>query len=145
MGFVGLHSAHLSKPFRALMATRCTLRWRESGDRHLIWIVAPAHPVAAGLPAVIEVEHDETYCEFFDIPVPDDLVFVSSFSGGEVFRSGCCFYRGRGRIFYFSPGHETYPIYHHADIERVLANAVRWAVSPAPAGVSLDLERARRR
>jgi trehalose utilization protein len=69
------------------------------------------------------------YGEYFDIPVPDELVFISSFSGGEVFRSGCCFKRGRGRIFYLSPGHETYPVYHQPEIQRILANAARWAHS----------------
>jgi trehalose utilization protein len=67
------------------------------------------------------------YGEFFDIPPPDELVFISSFSGGEVFRSGCCFKRGRGRIFYFSPGHETKPVFHQPEIRTVIANAVRWS------------------
>ena len=66
------------------------------------------------------------YGEYFDIPQPDELLFISSFSGGEVFRSGCCFRRGQGRIFYFSPGHELYPIYYQPEIQRILANAARW-------------------
>jgi len=126
MGLVVLHSGHLSKPFRLLMGTSCMLRWREADDRELIWVVDAAHPVARGLPAVMELVEHEMYGERFDIPAPDDLVFISSFSGGEVFRSGCGFHRGRGRIFYFSPGHESYPVYHDLLIGRVLANAVRW-------------------
>jgi trehalose utilization protein len=131
MGLVVLHSGHLSKVFRSLMGTSCHLRWRESDDREVVWTVAPTHPIARGLPPAFVLPAHETYSEFFDIPVPDDLVFVSGFTGGEVFRSGCCFNRGLGRVFYFSPGHETYPVYHQPVIGQVLANAVRWA---APAG-----------
>jgi trehalose utilization protein len=127
MGFVALHSSALSKPFVALMGTTCTFRWREAGDRELIWVVHPGHPIARGLPEVIELPAHEMYGEPFDIPAPDELVFISSFSGGEVFRSGCCFQRGNGRVFSFSPGHETDPVYHHPEIRRVIANAVVWA------------------
>jgi trehalose utilization protein len=127
MGLVALHSAHYSKPFRLLMGTTCGLRWREADDRELVWAVSPGHPIASGIPAVIPLERHEMYGEFFDIPAPDEIVFISSFSGGEVFRSGCCFQRGKGKVFYFSPGHESYPIYHDPTIQRVIANAVRWA------------------
>jgi trehalose utilization protein len=133
MGLVVLHSGHMSKPFRLLMGTTCFLRWREGEDRHLVWTVAPGHPIAQGVGSPIVIEHDEMYSEPFDIPQPDELVFISSFTGGEVFRSGCCFRRGAGRIFYFSPGHETHPVYHHPDVGRVIANAVRWT-APAPGG-----------
>ena len=127
MGLVVLHSAHLSKPFRRLMGTSCNLRWREADDRELIWTLAPGHPIAAGVPHPLVIPRHEMYGEFFDVPPPDELVFISSFSGGEVFRSGCCFRRGLGRVFYFSPGHETYPVYHQPEIRCVLCNAVRWA------------------
>ncbi len=140
MGLVVLHSAHLSKPFLRLMGTSCGLRWREAGDRELIWTVSPGHPITAGIPAVIPLEAHEMYGEFFDIPAPDELVFVSSFSGGEVFRSGCCFRRGKGRVFYFSPGHEQYPIYHDAIIQRVIANAVGWAKADTPSAVVLGIQ-----
>jgi trehalose utilization protein len=132
MGLIVLHSAHLSKIFRRLMGTRCNLRWRETDDRELVWTVAPAHPIAEGVPQPLVIPRHEMYGEFFDIPPPDELVFISAFSGGEVFRSGCCFQRGKGRVFYFSPGHETYPVYHQPEIGRVLANAVRWAYQPRP-------------
>jgi trehalose utilization protein len=138
MGLLVLHSAHLAKVFTGLLGTGCTLRWREGGDRELVWTVAPAHPIAAGVPHPLVIEPQEMYGEFFDIPAPDELVFVSSFSGGEVFRSGCCFHRGSGRIFYFSPGHESYPVYHLPGVRRVLANAVRWAHHPAPAPLALE-------
>jgi trehalose utilization protein len=138
MGLVVLHSAHLSKLFVSLMGTSCTLRWREGEDRELVWTVDPSHPVARGVPHPLELERQEMYGEYFDIPAPDELVFVSSFSGGEVFRSGCCFRRGAGRIFYFSPGHETYPVYLSEPVRRVVANAVVWAHNPAPADLVLD-------
>jgi trehalose utilization protein len=127
MGLVVLHSGHFSKIFRKLMGTTCDLKWREAGERERIWVVAPGHPIAAGLGEYFEIPAAEMYGEHFDIPAPDELVFISWFQGGEIFRSGCCFYRGRGRIFYFRPGHETYPIYHQPEVTRVLGNAVRWA------------------
>ena len=138
MGLVVLHSGHISKPFRLLMGTSCMLRWREGQDRHLMWTVDPGHPLAAGLPSPLDVGVDEMYCEPFGIPQPDELVFISSFSGGEVFRSGCCFRRGHGRIAYLSPGHETYPVYHHPLVGRLIANAVAWAAPPAHAQPPLD-------
>ncbi len=131
MGLIVLHSGHMSKIFRALMGTTCMLKWREAAERERLWLVEPGHPIARGLPESFELEHVEMYGERFDIPAPDELVFVSWFQGGEVFRSGCCFHRGRGRIFYFRPGHETFPIYHHPMIQKVLANGVAWA---APVG-----------
>ncbi len=133
MGLVVLHSGHWSKLFVKLMGTTCTLRWRSDRDRELVWTVNPTHPVAKGVPSPIIIPEQEMYGEFFDIPVPDELVFVSSFSGGEVFRSGCTFRRGNGKIFYFSPGDQEFPVYHHPDIRRVIANGVEW-VAPARAG-----------
>jgi len=127
MGLVVLHSGHWSKPFTRLMGTTCTLRWRNEADRELVWTVNPSHPIAEGVPHPIVIDEQEMYGEHFDIPVPDELVFVSSFSGGEVFRSGCTFRRGKGKIFYFSPGDQDYPVYHHPDVRRVIANGVRWA------------------
>jgi trehalose utilization protein len=126
MGLVVLHSGHKSKIFMRLMGTSCRLRWREMGERELVWTVSPSHPIASGVPQPIVIPHQEMYGEFFDIPQPDELVFISSFEGGEVFRGGCCFQRGAGRIFYFSPGHEEYPVYFQPEIQRVIANAVAW-------------------
>ena len=135
MGLVVLHSGHLSKIFTRLMGTSCNLRWREADDRELVWCVSPDHPIARGVSWPIELPEHEMYGEFFDIPQPDELVLVSNFSGGEVFRSGCCFRRGKGRVFYFSPGHETYPIFHREDIGQVLRNAVTWAANDTPSSV----------
>src|SRR4029079_9844234 len=131
MGLIVLHSAHYSKIFQRLMGTTCNLIWREANERERIWVVEPAHPIAAGLGPYFEITPEEMYGERFDIPAPDTLVFLSWFQGGEVFRSGCCYQRGLGKIFYFRPGHETYPTYFHPDVRRVIANAARWASGPA--------------
>lgn len=116
MGLIVLHSGHFSKIFRKLMGTSCGLRWREIGEKERIWVVNPGHPIVAGLPEYFEVPHEEMYGEHFDIPTPDELVFISWFAGGEVFRSGCCFNRGAGKVFYFRPGHETLPTYYQPEI-----------------------------
>lgn len=131
MGLLALHSAHFSKIFIRLMGTSCSLAWRNSADTELVWNVSPAHPISQGVPQPIVIEEQEMYGEYFDIPQPDELVFLSTFTGGEVFRSGCCWRRGKGKVFYFSPGDQEYPVYHHPDVQQVLANAVRWA-APAP-------------
>ena len=135
MGLVVLHSGHFSKIFRRLMGTTCSLRWRSEEDRELVWTVSPSHPVAAGVPHPIVIERQEMYGEYFDVPEPDELVFLSTFSGGEVFRSGCAYRRGRGKVFYFSPGDQEFPVYHHPDIRRVISNAVRWAAPAGPRAV----------
>jgi trehalose utilization protein len=132
MGLIALHSAHFSKIFKRLMGTSCDLKWRIADERERLWVVAPGHPIVAGLPERIELAREETYGEHFDIPPPDELVLVSWFQGGEVFRSGCCFHRGAGRIFYFRPGHETYPTYHDSGIQRLIRNAVGWAAPTEP-------------
>jgi len=131
MGLVVLHSGHFSKPFKRLTGTSCTVRWRADGELERIWVVDPAHPIAQGIPPHFEIAKEEMYCEPFEIPAPDELVFLSWFKGGEVFRSGCCYRRGRGRVFYFRPGHETFPTYHHATVNQVIANGVRWAMPVA--------------
>jgi trehalose utilization protein len=131
MGLIVLHSGHHSKIFVKLMGTTCHLRWREVGEKERVWVVETGHPIAEGLGKYFEVPHAEMYGERFDIPAPDTLVFLSWFAGGDVFRSGCCYYRGAGKVFYFRPGHETYPIFYQPEIQRVLRNAVRWA-APIP-------------
>ncbi|MFC7062015.1 ThuA domain-containing protein [Halobacillus seohaensis] len=127
MGLVVLHSAHFSKVFQKLMGTSCDLKWREADDKERIWVVDPTHPITEGLGEYIDIEKEEMYGEHFDIPAPDELVFVSWFEGGEVFRSGATFKRGRGKIFYFRPGHETYPTYYHSEVQKVIQNGVKWA------------------
>jgi trehalose utilization protein len=127
MGLLVLHSGHWSKIFGKLMGTSCTLRWRSEQDREIVWTIDPTHPIAQGIPHPFIIPEQEMYGEFFDIPAPDELVFISTFSGGEAFRSGCTFKRGFGKIFFFSPGDQDYPVYHHKDVRRVIANGVAWA------------------
>lgn len=130
MGLIVLHSGHFSKVFKRLMGTPCGLTWREAGERERLWITAPNHPITAGLPPSFELENEEMYGEPFAIPDPDQTVMIGWFQGGEVFRSGVTYTRGAGRIFYFQPGHETYPTYHDPNIQSVLKNAVHWAYNP---------------
>jgi len=131
MGLIVLHSGHHSKIFRRLMGTPCSLKWREAGERERLWVCNPGHPIARGIDKCFEIENTEMYGEPFAVPTPDEIVFISWFEGGEVFRSGCTWKRGNGKIFYFRPGHEVYPIYHHPVVRQVLRNAVHWA---APEG-----------
>lgn len=126
MGFIPLHSAHMSKPFCLLMGTGCTLKWRE-GDRERLWCCSPSHPIAEGVPETFALDPEEMYGEHFDIPTPDEVVYISWFKGGEVFRSGCTFTRGYGKIFYFRPGHESYPTFYNENVQKIITNAVRWA------------------
>lgn len=128
MGLIVLHSGHFSKIFKKLMGTTCDLKWREAGEKERLWVVAPGHPITEGIGEYMELPQEEMYGEHFDIPEPDELVLISWFAGGEVFRSGCVFRRGLGKIFYFRPGHETYPTYYNEQIRRVIRNAVRWLV-----------------
>ena len=137
MGIIFLHSAHKSKPFMSLMGTSGYLGWREAGEKSRVWTAAPIHPIAAGIPRQFLLDHEEMYTEPFGIPEPDATVFISWFEGGNVFRSGIAFHREYGKVFYFQPGHETYPTYHNPIVQRVIANAVKWA-KPAVRVDSLD-------
>lgn len=126
MGLIVLHSGHKSKPFMRMLGTTCNLNWRE-GDRERLWCCNPTHPIAQGIPMQFELEHEEMYGEFFDIPKPDDIIFIGWFRGGEVFRSACTFHRGYGKIFYFQPGHESYPTFYNENVQKIIKNAVIWA------------------
>ena len=130
MGAIFLHSGHHSKPFKYLLGTSCNLTWRETADSEVLWVVEPSHPITRGIDRYFTLPHEETYGEPFTIPTPDKLLFISSFSGGEVFRSGCLFERTNGKIFYFQPGHETFPTYYDKNVQTVIKNAVRF-VAPA--------------
>jgi trehalose utilization protein len=135
MGLIVLHSGHYSKIFKRLMGTTCSLTWREADERERLWVCNPGHPIARGIDRYFELPREEMYGEPFAIPAPEEQVFVSWFEGGDVFRSGCCWRRGNGSIFYFRPGHETYPTYHDANVRRVIANAAEWA---RPRGTWVD-------
>ena len=125
MGLIALHSAHYSKMLRLLMGTTMTLKWKHDESENL-WCTAPLHPIANGIPEVIDIPEEEMYGEPFDIPKPDDVIFTGWFSGGCVFRSGVTFSRGNGKIFYFQPGHETNQTYYIPEIQRIIVNAVRF-------------------
>lgn len=131
MGLIVLHSGHMSKIFMRMTGTSCDLKWREADEKERLWVVAPGHPIVEGIGEFIEIEHEEMYGEHFDIPQPDVQVFISWFEGGDIFRSGCVYYRGAGKIFYFRPGHETYPTYYNPEIRKVIANAAKWAAPVA--------------
>ena len=126
MGLIVLHSAHLSKVFKRLMGTSCTLKYR-FGDYARIWTTTPSHPIARGIPEYFDLDEEEMYGEFFDVPKPDDVVFTTWFSGGNLFRGGCTWQRGYGKVFYFHPGHDTNSAYYNSTVLKVIANAVLWA------------------
>ena len=126
MGLIVLHSGHHSKIFRKLMGTTCNLKWRNNAHER-IWTVMPNHPIAAGVDETFVLDPEEMYGECFDIPNPDDVIFMGWFNGGEVFRSGCTWTRGHGRIFYFQPGHETNRAFQNENVQRIIKNGVRWA------------------
>ena len=131
MGLIVLHSAHVSKIFRRMLGTECRLRWREVGEKERVWVAAPGHPIVAGVEETFVIPHSEMYGEPFTIPDDGKVITMSWYEGGNVFRSGVAFRRDAGKIFYFSPGHESYPIYHDANVQRIIANAIRWAQPPA--------------
>jgi len=138
MGLICLHSAHFSKIFRRMMGTTCSLKWREAAEREVLWATKPGHPILAGVEDPIILEHTEMYGEFFDIPEPEATIFISSFAGGEVFRSGCVWARGAGKVFYFRPGHETFPIFHDPRILKVVENACRFLAPAARSEVTVS-------
>ena len=134
MGLIVLHSGHFSKIFKRMMGTPCSLTWREAGEKERLWLVNPSHPICDGIDGIdgyFELPQSEMYGEPFTVPEPQETIFISWFEGGEVFRSGLTWQRGAGKIFYFGPGHETYPIYHEANVQKILGNAVFWAASAA--------------
>jgi trehalose utilization protein len=138
MGLMCLHSAHFSKIFRRMMGTTCSLKWREADERELLWITKPGHPIVEGLTEPIVLDKTEMYGEFFDVPEPEATIFISSFAGGEVFRSGCVWTRGAGKVFYFRPGHETYPIFFDDNIRKVLVNACRFLAPAARSDIGVS-------
>jgi len=142
MGLLVLHSGHFSKIFRKLMGTGCGLRWREAAEREILWNVNPGHPITEGVGDYIDLPHVEMYGELFDIPTPDELIFISWFEGGEVFRSGATWTRGKGKVFYFRPGHETFPLYYNEQVRRVLANGVQY-VAPKTTNEKLRVANAK--
>ena len=138
MGLLVLHSGHHSKIFKRMMGTTANIRWAERGEKERIWVCNPGHPIAEGLGEYFEIDMTEMYGEPFQVPAPDETVFVSWFEGGEVFRSGLCYKRGNGKIFYFRPGHESYPVYYNKDVQRVIKNSVHWVCPEKTSGIWID-------
>jgi trehalose utilization protein len=132
MGLICLHSGHFSKIFKRLMGTSCDLKWRvQENEREILWVTRPGHPIVKDIDDYFILEQEEMYGEFFDVPEPDETILISSFTGGEVFRSGITYRRGAGRIFYFRPGHETFPSFYNKNVIKVIENAIHWA-APSP-------------
>jgi trehalose utilization protein len=100
--------------------------WRADGAVSHVSTPAPTHPIAKGLPAQWDIAQTEMYAEPFHVPKPDVVVFEENWDKGETFRSGCVWNIGKGAVFYFRPGHETYPVYQQKEPLQVLENAVRW-------------------
>ena len=141
MGYIALHSSHHAKPFMRLMGTDCDEKFRVADERQRLWVTDPGHPIANGISESVVIPESEMYGEPHNIPQPEATVLISWFEGGEVFRSACCWRRQRGRIFYFSPGHETYPIFHQPEVQQILFNAVRWA-APIPGATNVTYRHA---
>ena len=132
MGLIVLHSGHHSKVFRQVVGTNGNLSWGRD-QKEIVWNLLPSHPIAAGIPDHFTLETEELYCEPFYVPQPDSLVFGSWFEDGFIFRSGLCYTRGAGQVFYFQPGHESCPSYHNQYVQKIITNAVYWA-KPAEIG-----------
>jgi trehalose utilization protein len=126
LGFIAIHSAHYAKIFKMILDSACDLGgWRVGGKPESLKCVAPTHPIAQGV-GDFTIPHTEMYNEPFKVPPPEATIFLSTWEGGEEFRSCNTWTAGRGRVVYFRPGHETYPIYFQEKPLRVIANAVLW-------------------
>lgn len=134
MGLVVMHSGHHSKVFRSVVGTTGNLSWGRD-TKEIIWNLMPAHPIAAGIPDHFTLDCEELYAEPFYIPQPDALVFGCWYETGNIFRGGCCFLRGAGKIFYFQPGHESYPTYYVPEIQTVIRNAVHFVAPTKRVGI----------
>jgi len=100
--------------------------WRADGAPSHVTTLLPKHPLAAGLREKWDIPQTEMYGGTFHVPKPDEVVFQEDWDKGESFTSGSVWNVGKGKVFYFRPGHETYPIYKQAEPLRVIENAVRW-------------------
>lgn len=129
MGFVALHSAHMSKPFTTLIGDDGRLGGVAlDGGKETITVRTPDHPVAQGVSDFV-IGKEESYDEEFGCGHPDTVVFHSAFENGQQFRSGLAYRIGAGRVFYFRPGHEEYPTLFLPEVKQIIRNAVRWAAN----------------
>lgn len=131
MGFLGLHSTHFAKPFKALMETECSWRtYVEDGKSAEIHVWDASHPIAQGVPNFV-IPKEEWYGEPYKVPPPDSVVLVGLYTDRrEIARDGMTWTAGKGRVFYFRPGHETFPIYFMPEVQKILGNAARWLAEP---------------
>ena len=136
MGFIALHSGHHSKPFKAIVGTNGNLQWGRN-QKEIVWNMSPGHPIAAGIPDHFLIESEELYAEPFYIPQPEELIFGAWFEDGFIFRAGCVFHRGAGRVFYFQPGHETCKSFFNPYVRRIIKNAVDY-VKPNALGFTVE-------
>jgi trehalose utilization protein len=131
MGFIGTHSCHFAKPFKKLMGTACS--WREyvaDGTSAEIIVKTPDHPICKGVQS-FKLKAIERYGEPFKVPTPDAVPFEGIYlkpdGTKENARMGLCWTIDKGRVFYFTPGHETYNDYYQPEVRRIFVNAVPWA------------------
>ena len=131
LGFVALHASCLSKPFVELMGGRCELGgWREDGRPERVEITTPGHPIARGISPFL-IPRTSMFAEPFRVPMPETVVMTSTFDRGETFRSGLTWAVDKGRVAYFRPGHDGFPIFFHPSVRQVIANAVTWTAGRA--------------
>lgn len=111
---------------RVDMPNCCFPAYRPDGEPSKLQVVKPDHPIAKGVPKMLTVPATEMYDEPFHVPEPDEVIFEEDWDLGEHFRSGMVWNLGKGQIFYFRPGHETYPVFKQPEMIQILANACRW-------------------
>ncbi len=134
MGFIATHSAHYSKPLKALLGTPCGWKggYEDDGSKVEIVVMAHSHPIARGVKDFV-VPHTERYGDPFEAPQPETLIFdgIYTLPNGthQNAQQGMVWRIGKGRVFYFQPGHEGYPIYFQPEIRQVVRNGVRWCGS----------------
>lgn len=131
MGFIALHSSHFARPYRKLMGTACSWgEYKADGTSAKVIVKAPQHPIAQGVKD-FELPKIERYGEPFAVPEPETVVLDGIYKkpdgNTEPGRMGLCWTIGKGRVFYLTPGHETYNDFFRPDIRQILRNAVEWA------------------
>jgi len=135
MGFIGTHSAHFSKPLKKLLGTPCS--WGEyvaDGTSAEIIVKEPNHPICKGV-TNFKLPKIERYGEPFKCPTPEavplDGLYTRPDGKTQPGRMGLCWTIGKGKVFYFTPGHETYNDYHRPEVRQIFINAVEWAAPKA--------------
>ena len=111
---------------RVDMPNCCFPSYRPDGEPSTMTVTARKHPIAKGLPDTFKIHASEMYNEPFHVPEPDTVIFEERWEQGEWFRSGMIWKVGKGQVFYFRPGHETYPVFKQAEVIQIIANACQW-------------------